>query len=355
MAKTTSIEWTDHTWTPVVGCDAVSPACAKCYAALMAARLESMGQEKYAGLAVRNGNIGKWTGKVTFWEPDLVKPLEVRKAARWFLTSMGDIAHDGVSDEQIAQAFGVMAAAGAAGAFNFKGRPAGPHTFMVLTKRPQRLAQLLASMEFRLLVARAAFHWGWNRTDAGWLSGGIYPFDARRVAGEFWPLPNVFIGCTAENQEEADKRLLPMAKIAAAGWKTFVSYEPALGPVDWTGWEFLKQLISGGETGHKARPSHPDWHRCARDWAASAGVHYLFKQHGDWAPGSGDFGAGRFKTVAISMDGGTVVPGGFMRDAYPVDATSADGWALVHWLGKKKAGRLLDGRVHDDLAEASHA
>ena len=79
MSENSKIEWTDHTWTPVVGCDAVSPACANCYAALMAARLDAMGMEKYRGVAVRVGGKGKWTGQVNFSKADLVKPLTVRK------------------------------------------------------------------------------------------------------------------------------------------------------------------------------------------------------------------------------------------------------------------------------------
>lgn len=373
MAENSAIEWTDHTWTVIAGCDAVSPACAKCYAALMAARLEAMGQEKYAGLATRVGNIGKWTGKVTLWAPDLVKPLQVRKPGRWFLTSMGDIAHEALTQEQIAEVFGVMAVAGALGRFHreadgattkggwtdssgkwidarWPNMSSGPHTFMVLTKRAGRIADLLASRRFRELVAAAAYRWAHNRTNAGAIARYIYP-EYEEFSGESsscWPMANVFIGCTAENQERADELRPHMEAIAAAGWKTFVSYEPALGPVDWTGWEFLKQLISGGESGHKARPSHPDWHRGARDFAERSGMAYLFKQHGQWAPGSGDFGAGRFKTAAVAHDG-RVVPGGFDAAGYPKGATSADGWAIVHLVGKKAAGRLLDGRTHDEF------
>ena len=295
MAENTAIEWCDHTWTLVVGCDAVSPACAKCYAALMAARLESMGQAKYAGLAVRNGNIGKWTGVVRFDEAVLYLPLRTKKPARWFLTSMGDIAHEKVTDAQINAAFGVMA-------------QAERHTFLVLTKRPERFASLLTGPTLR----------------------------------------NVFIGCTSENQAQADLHRPHMEAIAARGWRTFVSYEPALGPVNWSGWEFLDQLISGGESGHEARPAHPDWHREARDYAAAHSIAYLFKQHGNWAPGSGDFGAGRFRTAAVAHDG-RVVPNGYGRECYPPGATGADGWSMVHWLGKKAAGRHLDGRTHDEF------
>jgi protein gp37 len=354
MAANSAIEWTDHTWTVVVGCDAVSPACAKCYAALMAARLEAMGQEKYAGLATRVGNVGKWTGVVKLWEPDLVKPLTVGKASRWFLTSMGDVGHDKLTDEQVAELFGVMAVAGALGKFHREqdgvrlGTPiawsdgtsspsrwpnmsSGPHTFMVLSKRSARIAALLGSRHFRKLVSDAAYRWAHNRTNAGAIARYIHPewegFDGR--PSSCWPMRNVFIGCTAENQERADELRPHMAAIAAGGWQTFVSYEPALGPVDWTGWEFLKQLISGGESGHGARPSHPDWHRGARDFAAKNGIAYLFKQWGEWASVS-------------EVEG----PGAHFH--FPEGAT-------VRRVGKKAAGRLLDGVEHNGFPEVSHA
>lgn len=363
MSKTTSIEWTDHTWTPIVGCDAVSPACAKCYAALMAARLESMGQTKYAGLAVRNGNVGKWTGKVTFWEPDLIKPLTVRKAARWFLTSMGDIAHDLVTTEQIAEIFGVMAVAGAKGTFHreqdgyrdqlYDGKLlarwpnylSGPHTFMVLTKRPARLATLLLDSRFRKLVAQAAYKWAHNRTAASQIADAIYPFNPDASATECWPLPNVYIGCTAEDQTRADELRPHMHRVAVAGWRTFVSYEPALGPVDWKGWEFLDQLISGGESGHKARPSHPDWHRAARDFCAFHAVPYLFKQHGEWA--NSEAAALDLNTCyETSKVGGWVEPDGKVtmgEGAAPASAQASH----IFKVGKKAAGRLLDGVEHN--------
>jgi protein gp37 len=368
MAKTTSIEWCDHTWTPVVGCDPVSPACANCYAATMAARLEAMGMEKYRGVAVRVGGKGKWTGKVNFSEADLVKPLTVRKAARWFLTSMGDVAHDKLTWEQIAEMFGVMAVAGATGAFHreedgytIKGgwtasdgtwipakwpnHRSGPHTFMVLTKRAERMADLLLNLRFRKLVSHAAYRWAHNRVTAGDIAGGIYPdwSDWDGDATKYWPLPNVFIGCTAEDQARTDELRPHMASIAAAGWKTFVSYEPALGQVDWTGWEFLKQLISGGESGHKARPSHPDWHRAARDFCAAHGIPYMMKQLGCWTPGEN-----------VNRHSGTVETATLQDDCWLTsreNLATADGHIDdqpdVYRAGKKAAGRLLDGVTHD--------
>lgn len=297
MAENTSIEWCDHTWTLVVGCDPVSPACAKCYAALMAARLEVMGQEKYRGLATRVGNIGKWTGEVRFDEKVLDLPLRTKKPARWFLTSMGDIAHDKVSDDQIARAFEVM-------------QRAHWHTFMVLTKRPARFAEPVPLAD---------------------------------------PLPNVFIGCTAENQVEADTRRLHMAALASAGWRTFVSYEPALGPVDWTGWEFLHQIISGGESGHGARPSHPDWHRAARDFAAKHSIAYLFKQWGDY-----DLSYDRDRDDPDYRRCGQMarLPGRWINLAGG-HGFNGERVHYAHRVGKKAAGRLLDGVEHNGFPAAT--
>jgi protein gp37 len=278
MAENTSIEWCDHTWTLVVGCDPVSPACAKCYAALMASRLEAMGKPKYVGLATRVGNIGKWTGEVRFDEAVLDLPLRTRRPGRWFLTSMGDIGHEKVTDGQIASAFEVM-------------QRAHWHTFLVLTKRTARFAERL-------------------------------PFNE--------PLRNVFIGCTAENQAQADEHRQHMRSIAAAGWRTFVSYEPALGQVNWTGWEFLQQLISGGESGHDARPSHQEWHRAARDFAARHGIAYLFKQWGAWLPSGQQPGGGQER----------------WKHTY-----SGSGGIEARNYGKKAAGRLLDGVEHNGFPD----
>lgn len=95
-----------------------------------------------------------------------------------------------------------------------------------------------------------------------------------------WPLPNVLLGVSVEDQDRADHHRDNLGPLARRdGWRTFVSYEPALGPVDWIGWEFLSWMISGGESGAGARPSHPDWHRDARDFCARAGIPFFFKRN----------------------------------------------------------------------------
>lgn len=366
----TKIEWATHVWTPIVGCDAVSPACAFCYAALMAARLEAMGNPKYAGLATRHGNIGKWTGEVRVWEPEIEAPLRVRKPARWFLTSMGDVGHERLSTDNVAKLFGVMAVAGNPGGFFGPGgvgrrvgtrydkgmtnpRPIrswgtkfGPHVFLVLTKRQTRMLGLIADYGFRKKVADHAYRYANDRVCAGGLADDI-------ENGERWPLPNVLIGCTAEDQVRADERRPHMEQIAAAGWRTFVSYEPALGQVDWSGWEFLSWLISGGESGQHARPSHPDWHREARDFCAAHSIPYMFKQWGEWAPiigaRDGDFigEISKFQTKEW-VDGEWDDWGrpGWMDFEDSIDIEQA-----VERVGKKAAGRTLDGRTHDAIPE----
>ncbi|XLV71153.1 DUF5131 family protein (plasmid) [Ralstonia syzygii subsp. celebesensis] len=192
-------------------------------------------------------------------------------------------------------------------------------------------------------------------------------------------LPNVWLGTTIVNQEEADRDIPKLMGMPAA--VRFLSMEPLLGPVDLGPWlwsccgdyqvgaeymgqqeqvccgkpdtrEALGWVIVGGESGQGARPMHPNWARELRDQCAVAGVPFLFKQHGEWAPGSGDFGAGRFVTAAVSRDG-RVAQGGYDADDYPNGATLGDGWAMVHRAGKAAAGRLLDGRQHDGFPEVT--
>lgn len=177
------------------------------------------------------------------------------------------------------------------------------HTFLILTKRIERLASLL----------RGA------------------------------PVPNVFIGCTAENQGQADAHRPHMHALASRGWRTFVSYEPALGPVDWTGWEFLDQLISGGESGQGSRPSHPDWHRASRDFANQHGIAYLFKQWGDWTPGVNVVRMhGKVQTAELHEDGWRLHRDDLARDDGHIDDEPG-----LYRIGKKSAGRLLDGMEHN--------
>ncbi|MEC4591633.1 DUF5131 family protein [Nitrospirillum amazonense] len=347
MSTVSQIEWTDRTWTPVVGCDAISPACANCFAATMAARLVAMGTPKYEGTATRHGAKGKWTGRVNVDEREMLAPPRVKKPQRWFLTSMGDVGHAAVTDETLDRLFAVMALC-------------PHHTFYVLTKRPERLAEYL-------LNGSARDERGNPAEDIRAAMTAMAAPAGKYAARITWPMTNVIIGCTAEDQQRADERRGAMRALALEGWRTMVSYEPALGLVDWSGWEFLSWLISGGESGHGARPSHPDWHRAARDWCAANGVPYLFKQWGEYGTASVRMSTGeavfrQFDTFQqwVNKASTWVHPGAacvdrhgrrllvgkdFMRardeDAFPV--------TIMDKMGKKAAGRTLDGRTHDEV------
>lgn len=316
MADKSRIEWTDATWNPVVGCSIVSPGCTNCYAMRQAARIEAMGSEIYAGLTKPSKAGPVWTGTVRLNRKAMTKPLEWKRPRRIFVNSMSDLFAEGLSRDEILDVFTVMAIA-------------DQHEFQVLTKRPALMAEFLEQDDLLHDI-----YANWHT-----FSGG-----AREV--QSWPLHNVLVGVSVEDQPRADKRRRDMASLTGYGWRTFVSYEPALGPVDWTGWGFLSWMISGGESGPGARPTHPDWHRSTRDFCAVHGIPFFFKQWGefevtmdrerddpDWrADYSRRLGDGG-KTRWLNFEGGC----GFHGDRFHV----------MRRVGKRAAGRLLDGVVHD--------
>jgi len=222
----TKIEWTETTWNPLTGCTPISPGCAHCYARRMAQRLAGR-----CGYPAAPHEF-----EVTLHPERLSEPLGWKKPRRVFVCSMGDLFHESVPFEYIARVYGVMT-------LNQQ------HTFQVLTKRPYRAVDFI--------------HWAEDR----------YKF-ART------PPPNIWLGATIENQEQADKRIPVLLQIPAA--VRFVSVEPLLGPVyplDPQGVR-LDWVICGGETGPGARPMHPDWARSLRDQCAVAGVPFFFKKMG---------------------------------------------------------------------------
>jgi protein gp37 len=265
----TSIEWTKNddgsagkVWNPVRGCSRVSPGCGGpgkfggCYAEKIAARFSNPGQA-FHGFAERKGGEARWTGKMALVEDMLTLPLKWRKPTRIFANSMSDLFHEKLPDEAIDRVFAVMALA-------------PQHAFMVLTKRPARLRSYLSDHKAyqRILDAAAPL-----RAERRAL-GSIPISDPTR--GAFWS--QVALGVSVEDQIRADERRDDIAAVAAQRWATFISYEPALGPVDWTGWEFTKQIICGGESGARARPSNLAWFRETRDFCAPRGIAFFMKQ-----------------------------------------------------------------------------
>jgi protein gp37 len=231
MAQSSDIEWTDATWNPLAGCTPVSPGCLNCYAAGMAVRLAAMGKADYAPrreseqlgtpydkhtpaktvhLAVRNNGRAVFTGEVRTLPHKLSEPLKWKKPRRVFVNSMSDLFHKDVPFEFIDQVFGVMAIT-------------PEHTYQILTKRPERMAEYMQSLmtpegHMRAIQARDK-----NNFDQQ-LHGAIL----RLRMGT--PLPNVWLGTSVENQATADERIPHLLRVPAA--VRFLSMEPLLGPVD---------------------------------------------------------------------------------------------------------------------------
>ncbi len=315
------IEWTDRSdWNPVRGCSRVSEGCRNCYAEVMAARFSKPGQWGY-GFAEMQGGDHRWTGKVELQEDRLTLPLRWRKPAKIFASSTSDIFHESLPDEAIDKIFAAMALS-------------ERHTFQILTKRADRMKSYINRWFMRLAESNQIFP---------------HPAGPTKINAIFdWAvmpsvLPNVHLGVSCERQHEADERRGPLAAFAAAGWTAFVSYEPALGPIDWKGWEFLRWLISGGESGPRARLSHPDWHRAARDFCAEHGVPYFFKQWGLFAPVT--ITDMEFVNPTPEHIGENVVLPNGIFCGYP----QGQRFQVMRRVGKKQAGRLLDGKEHNEF------
>ena len=212
--KPSRIEWTESTWNPVTGCTKISEGCAHCYAERMAKRLHAMGQPNY-----RNGF------EVTCHPDVLGMPLKWKKSQMIFVNSMSDLFHQSVSVRFIEEIFFTM-------------NQARWHTFQVLTKRADRLAQLAPRLK-------------WT--------------------------PNVWMGVTVENDQHVD-RIDRLREVPAA--VRFLSLEPLLGPLPELDLSNIDWVIVGGESGPGARPMDPAWVIDLRDQCLEAGVAFFFKQWG---------------------------------------------------------------------------
>lgn len=293
------IEWTDETWNPLLGCRKVSAGCANCYAETMANRLAGMGQDSYR---TQVDGAGRWTGRSYLVESALAKPFAWRrKPRRIFVCSMADLFFGAHRDEDIARVLAVVAL--------------NPHhLFQVLTKRSSRLRVLLSSESFRWMV--------WDHA--------MERVERVEVDPLAWPLGNLALGVSVEN-ERARRERLPDLQAAPAAFR-FISLEPLLEAVDLGELEGLDQVIVGGESGPRARPMHPAWVRWVRDQTQAAGVPLLFKQWGAWGtqdPGELELpgGGGTHRPESVELDSG--------MDTEPP--------ARMWRVGKEHAGRLLDG------------
>ena len=360
MADRSAIEWTDATWNPLRGCSRVSDGCRNCYAERVAARFSGIGMP-YEGLI--HPTTRSWNGQVRLVPELLAQPIRWRRPRRIFVNSMSDLFHESVSDDAIDQVFGVMWSC----LYNRYEQPG--HVFQILTKRPSRMLEYLQS-DRRRQWAQAAVNYGGGFDPDGICDQTFY-FDGLH--------PRIWLGVSVENQAAAEERIpLLLEAPAAVRW---LSCEPLLGPIDlepWLEWpdggcelpdgryfgcagcetewkncacprargtfhfdegplgedgcpewltcerRTIDWVVAGGESGPGARPMHPAWARSLRDQCTAAEVPFFFKQWGEWAP----YDRGRVDSTGLASSNALDEP--------------------LQRFGKRIAGRLLDGREHNE-------
>lgn len=312
MAENSKIEWTDATWNVITGCSIKSPGCLPCYAMNLAAtRLRNHPSRSGLTRETKAGPV--WTGEVRFNEQWLDQPLRWTKPHDIFVVAHGDLFYEEVPFDWVDPVVAVMILS-------------PQHRLQVLTKRPDRMLEYFSGgrdLYRRILDAARPLRDKHPRLRD-------IPIDDPGAGA--WHR-NIWLGTSVERQQEADERRPHLEALAAAGWNTWVSYEPAIGPVDWTGWEFIRWMVSGGEskTGRREpRPTHPDWHRATRDWCQANDIPYHLKQWGHWKP--------------ISESGEGLSPDHARHEI------EFQGQKLAE-VGKKAAGAMLDGREWREMPD----
>lgn len=382
MAESSRIEWTDATWNPITGCSVVSPGCTNCYAMRLAGtRLKH--HPSRAGLTVDTKAGPVWNGQVRFNAEWLDQPLRWKTPRRIFVCAHGDLFHEDVPLDWIVLVYGTAIAA-----VHLRG-----HTFQILTKRSARAREVLNSDAFWDLVNDYASAEVMDRVD---------PLDRRsddaRATLDYYgpenPPPGIWLGVSAEDQPRADERIPDLVATPAA--VRFVSLEPLLGPIDltaldirgeaemdalapcawtsvidqWRGtsdtWEedfldwfnlsrmptaadgnihpTLDLVIVGGENG--PRPTHPDWVRLLRDQCAATETAFFFKQWGSWATKHD-----RDRDDPDWRDTADVAqwPNSRWLNLAGGHGFHGERVVRVQQVGKKSAGRLLDGVEHNAM------
>lgn len=227
MSGTSDIEWTDVTWNPVAGCNVASAGCTNCYAMRMAARLQAMGHPKYEGTTRKSGKRTVWTGRVNVDPSSLDDPIKWKRAKRIFVNSMSDLFHEDVPTAFIQRVWATMA-------------DCPQHQFQVLTKRPERMAELFAT-------------------------------------GQLSKLAQVWIGTSVEDEAVSD-RIGHLVSIS--GTTRFVSFEPLIGSVGRVDLRGIHWAIVGGESGPNSRPMLLEWVEEIEAACRQAGTAFFFKQWG---------------------------------------------------------------------------
>lgn len=300
-----TIEWTDAAWDPLVGCTRKSAACRHCYAEAITAEAAKDKLWGYGFAEVGPAGPG-WTGAIALREDRLALPLAWDAPRRILVNALSDLFHESAPAETIDRIFAIMARA-------------PRHIFQVLTKRPKIMQAYIADAATPGRVARAMREATPEVAD--------HAIDA-------WPLPNVWLGVTAENQKEAERRIpILLQTPAAVRW---VAAEPLLEALDlklgsWLratpeknatgGGPFLDWVVAGGEIGAEAQPCHPDWARALRDQCATGGTPFFWRHWGEYVPSPGG-GEGAASTTGDLLDA-------------------------------RRAARALDGVFHEGFPEAS--
>lgn len=358
MAENSKIEWTDHTFNPWRGCTKVSPGCANCYAEKMSKRNhKTLGTWGPSGKRVV-ASESMWKKPVK-WNRDAKFAMEYWKQRcdtekleyirpRVFCASLADVFEDWqgpmlnhkgeqlnlTMDDVRAQLFTLI--------------DATPFLdWILVTKRPENIDRMVPPGPMAKKCKEAA-----------------------------WYRNNVWLLTSVENQEQADKRIPELLKCRDMSPVLGLSCEPLLGPVDFTVGvkdyinglnvyskptlpkNYLDELdwvIVGGESGPNARPIHPDWARSLRDQCAAAGVPYFFKQWGEWAPATREYGilGHVMPDTGVTSDGTNVCWIGWDgTTTFPSGHNVEDPVMAIAKIGKKRAGRMLDGKEWNDFPTA---
>lgn len=367
--RESGITWTEETWNPVRGCSRVSKGCMNCYAEGVANRFKGPGMP-YEGLIA---STGQWNGTVKTVDSMMYQPLRWKRPRLIFVNSMSDLFHESLEDKTIDRIFAVMALS-------------GQHTYQILTKRAQRMSEYLRDFSFDRMVENCKGEDGVSAIPRYSIATLQLLFGIRKWPNyrerllNTWPLPNVWLGVSVEDQATADERIPYLLDTPAA--VCWVSAEPLLGAVDLTPWigghigvtgyrvdpypHWIDWVVVGGESGAGARPMLPEWARSLRDQCVAAGVPYHFKQFGEYGTRASVDDVPVFRQftshqhwvnkastwvqdgICLDSDGRQLKNGGDMMRArdegkFPV--------TIMHKVGKKNAGRLLDGRTWDEYPQ----
>lgn len=374
----TAIEWTHipgykgESWNPIRAlrngkpgwhCEHVTEACRNCYAEAQNRNTRNLAFG--TGLGYKPGHRADID--IVLDEKTLLAPLRWKKPRAIFVCSMTDLFGEWVTGAMLDRIHAVMALC-------------PQHIWIVLTKRPERQREYLAFDDARQCVGWFAAPQIMTKHAPKWRGESVHGQNRIRVAsaGLFWPLPNVWRGVSVCDQDDANA-FVPILLATPAAIR-FVSYEPALGPVDFHdlvvednrpgeqhfsalecdtdiadcaaepwGTNVLDWIIAGGESGPNARPAHPDWFRSARDQCQAAGVPFFFKQWGEWAPGEVAGPNERPINAATWFNDEWI----FQRVGKAQPDDHRDDEPDMFRVGKTRAGRTLDGVEHSEFPEMS--